>query len=106
MQKEDPLEPPLFGQNLSKAIRWLASLAGAAATAIWVLSTSAGANQRLVWLMERARPACAHSVANKEELHRFARDQLAANDTKEDALRALVTLCQTKLRTEAGATPL
>jgi hypothetical protein len=103
MQKEEPLEPPLFGQNLSNAIRWLASLGGAAATAIWVLSTDAGANQRLVWLMERARPACDHSIANKEELHRFARDQLAANDTKEDALRALVALCQAKLRAEAGA---
>jgi hypothetical protein len=98
MQKEEPLEPPLFGQNLSNGIRWLASLGGAAATAIWVLSTTATANQRLIWLMERARPACAHSVANKEELHRFATSELAANDSKEEALRALVALCQTKLR--------
>ena len=103
MRKEEPLEPTIFGERLSRGIRWLASLGGAAATAVWVLDTSAGANQRLVWLIERARPACAHSITNKEELHRFARTELAASDSKEEALRSLVALCQTKLRAEEAA---
>jgi hypothetical protein len=98
MRSEEPLEPPLFGQGWSKGIRWVASLGGAAITAIWVLSTTAGANQRVVWLMERARPACAHSQIDNEELHAAAQHELETGSSKQDALRAIVNLCQARLR--------
>jgi hypothetical protein len=94
MQKEEPLEPPLFGARTSKAMRWLVSLAGAAATAIWVFSTVAEADQRLVWLMERARPACAHRITNKDMLHRIVRNELATSDSQEEALRAVIAVCE------------
>jgi hypothetical protein len=98
MQREEPLEPPLFGPGWSNGLRWLASLAGAAFTAFCVLSATAGANQRVAWLMDRARPACAHSSMGNEELHRVAERELKASGSKRDALRAIVTLCQAQLQ--------
>jgi hypothetical protein len=98
MQREEPLEPPLFGPGWSNGLRWLASLGGAAFTAFCVLNATAGADQRIAWLMERARPACAHGSMGNEELHRVAQHELMASNSKQDALRAIVTLCQTKFQ--------
>jgi hypothetical protein len=98
MPREEPLEPPLLGRGSSIGIRWLASLAGAAVTAVWVFDTTAGAYQRAAWLMERARPACVHSSIGNEELHRVVEQELEANGSKKDALRAIVARCQSNLR--------
>jgi len=94
MRRDEPLEPPVFGSRWSNGLRWLTSLGGAAFTALCVLDATAGANQRLAWLMERARPACIHSRISNKELHSYAKRELDASGSKKDALRALVTLCQ------------
>jgi hypothetical protein len=98
MQRQKPLEPQLLGP-WSIAWRWLASLTGAALTAVWVFDTTAGAHQ-LAWLMERARPACLHSSLSNEELHQVAEQQLAASPSKRDALRNVIGHCQANLRAE------
>ena len=97
-QTDNSLEPLLFRLSWSYGLRWLTSVAAAIVTAIGVFDTTAGAGQRVAWLMERARPACIHSGITNEELHDLVRVELQASGSKKDALRTVVTLCQTKLR--------
>ncbi|MFI5012964.1 MAG: hypothetical protein ACHQAY_11520 [Hyphomicrobiales bacterium] len=98
-QTDDALEPALFRLTGSHGLRWLTSVAAAIITAAWVFDTTAGAAQRLAWLMERARPACLHGGITNEELHDLAARELETSTSKKDALRSVVALCQAKLRT-------
>jgi hypothetical protein len=85
---------PIFRLSWSYGLRWLTSVAAAVVTGIWAFDTTAGAAQRVAWLMEKARPACIHSGITNGELHDLASLQLQASGSKKDALRTVVTLCQ------------
>ena len=104
MLREEPLEPPILRNGFPFSVRWLASLAGAALTAFWVFDTTAGAQQRMAWLMERARPACVESGVNREELHRLASLELDAGLGKESALEAVVATCHARRAAQAPLT--
>jgi len=93
-----------FGNSLearlfrgSGGLRWLGSVAAGLISGIWVFDITAIAAQRESRLMEMARPACHSSVTN-EELRNLVRDQLGSGVSKKDALRTVLSLCQTKTR--------
>jgi hypothetical protein len=102
MAKEEPLEPPILRNGFPFSVRWVASLGGAALTAFWVFDTTAGAQQRMAWLMERARPACIESGVNREELHRLAARELDAGLGKRSALEAVVAMCHARRAAQAS----
>jgi hypothetical protein len=103
MLKDEPL-PGLKGW--SYRLRWLASVFAAVITAAWVFNTTAGAAQRLAWLMERARPACMHNGMSNEELHTVAEYELGVARSRHDALRAVISVCEARFgsprKTHAG----
>jgi hypothetical protein len=99
MRIDNSPETPSFRRIFrSDGPRWLASFGAALFTGIWVFDTTAGAAQRVARLMDMARPACIHSGITNEELHEVVTHALVGGSSKKDALRAVVTLCQTKLR--------
>ena len=97
MKTDNLAELPFFRLTWSYNLRWLTSIAAAVITAILVFDATAGAAQRMAWLIEKARPACTHSGITNAELHALASEELDLRTSKKDALRALVTLCQARL---------
>jgi hypothetical protein len=59
----------------------------------FTLVAAAKATQRENRIVERIRPACAHTRFTNEEIHRLARTAAGSWPTKEDAVRAVVRLC-------------
>jgi hypothetical protein len=88
-------EPPPVFEGWSYRLRLLAAIGAAVTTAAWVFDTTAGAAQQLAWLMERARPACMHGRMSNEELHSVAVYELGVAPSKHDALRAIISQCNT-----------
>ena len=98
MKTDKSSDLPFFRLTWSFGFRWLASITAAMITAALVFDATAGAAQRMAWLIERARPACAHSGMTNAEIHGLAGQELEARIDKREALRSLVALCQARLQ--------
>jgi hypothetical protein len=71
---------------------WSVSVALIAAGSFALLAAAKGA-QRENRIVERIRPACAHTRFTNEEMHRLVRSASNSWPRKEDAVRVVVGLC-------------
>jgi hypothetical protein len=71
---------------------WSVSVALIAAGSFALLAAAKGA-QRENRIVERIRPACAHTRFTNEEMHRLVRTASGSWSTEEDAVRAVVAIC-------------
>ncbi|MFI5015303.1 MAG: hypothetical protein ACHQAY_23455 [Hyphomicrobiales bacterium] len=85
----------LQADTRSQARLWFATVGLAVAGSVTLLM-AAKASQHEARVVERVWPACGPSGFTRVELHRLVRSETRAFSNKEDTVRAVTALCQTR----------